>query len=215
MKNLFVCTALLLLSALSFAQSEKFTAAMQKNIALIDAAFVENKPDAFLELANAFERIGNAEKNQWLPFYYAAYCKTNFAFMQQDKSNSDPLADQASALIDKADSLQPDNSEISCIKSMIASLRLMVNPQQRFMQFGVLSDNLLKKAKDQDPSNPRPYTLKGQNLKFTPEQFGGGCKNALKELTVAAEKFTSFKPASPLHPSWGKEYTQMLIDQCK
>jgi len=73
MKKLLLFAAILISSAASFAQSEKFTAAMKKNIALIDSAF--SRPDAFLELANTFERIGTAEKNQWLPYYYAVRLK--------------------------------------------------------------------------------------------------------------------------------------------
>jgi hypothetical protein len=39
---------------------------MQKNISLLDAA----KTTGFQTAANAFERIGDAEKTQWL-YYYA------------------------------------------------------------------------------------------------------------------------------------------------
>ena len=56
---------------------------MKEQIGKLDAAFQANN---FPELANNFERIGNAEKNQWLPFYYAAYCQVMTAFLEQDKS---------------------------------------------------------------------------------------------------------------------------------
>ncbi len=215
MKNLMLLTAFLLLSFASFCQSEKFISAMKKNISLVDSASINNKPDAFVDLANTFERIGTSEKNQWLPYYYAAYSRVNYGFMQKNPVNNDAIAEKATALINKADSLQPGNSEISCVKSMIASLQLMLNPQQRYMQYGALSDNLLKKAKEQDPSNPRPYLLKGQNLQYTPEQFGGGCKTAKPQLEIAVEKFKTFKPATEVSPYWGKSYADMLINQCK
>jgi hypothetical protein len=115
MKKLIILSAIIITSLSSFAQSEKYTGAMKKNIAQIDSAF--NNPDAFLGLANTFERIGTTEKSQWLPYYYAAYCRVNYAFMQKDASANDPIADYATNLINKADSLQPNNSEISCIRS--------------------------------------------------------------------------------------------------
>ena len=206
---------LMMVTALSVsvnAQSEKYISAMKTNISLTDSSFTN--PDNFLGLANTFERIGAAEKTQWLPYYYAAYCRVNFAFMQQDRSGNDAIADKAEEMINKADSLQPKNSEISCVKSMIASVRLMVNPQQRYMQYGSLSSGFLTAAKEQDPTNPRPYMLKGQGLQFTPEQFGGGCKTAKPELEMAVEKFNTFKPASEISPNWGKTYTEGLLKAC-
>ena len=206
---------LLAFTAVTFsvsAQSEKYLLAMKKNIALTDSAFT--RPDAFLDLANSFERIAIAEKSQWLPYYYAAYCRVNYSFMQKDPKGNDPIADQAEALIAKADSLQPGNSEISAVKSMIASVRLMVNPMQRYMEYGKIGDDMITLAKEQDPLNPRPYMLKGQGLKFTPEQFGGGCKRALPELQMAMEKFNAFKPASAISPDWGKAYTENLVKDC-
>jgi len=213
MKKITFISLFSFFSLITFAQSEKYTNAMKKSIALLDSAFA--KPDNFLSIANTFERIGTTEKTEWLPFYYAAYCRVNYAFMQKDPSGNDPIAEKATALINTADSLQPNNSEISCVKSMIASVQMLVNPQQRFMQYGAASQKELQKAMEQDPANPRPYMLKGQSLKYTPEQFGGGCKNAIPQLEIAMEKFTSFKAVSEIYPSWGKSYTGDIIKQCK
>ncbi len=213
MKKIILISVLSFFSLITFAQSEKYTNAMKKNIALLDSAFA--KPDNFLSMANTFERIGTTEKTEWLPFYYAAYCRVNYAFMQKDPSGNDLIAEKATALINTADSLQPNNSEISCVKSMIASVQMLVNPQQRFMQYGAASQKELQKAMQQDPANPRPYMLKGQSLKYTPEQFGGGCKNAMPQLEIAMEKFSSFKAVSEIYPSWGKGSTGDIIKQCK
>ncbi len=213
MKKFIIVSLITITYLSSFAQNEKYVNAMKKNIGMLDSAFA--KPDAFLSLANTFERIGMAEKVEWLPYYYAAYCRVNYAFMQKDQAGNDAIADKATELINQADSLQPNNSEISCIKSMIASVQMMVNPQQRFMQYGAVSQKAMAMAMQQDPSNPRPYMLKGQSLKYTPEQFGGGCKKALAELTVAQEKYISFKPSSEISPNWGKAYTESLVKECK
>ena len=213
MKKITLISLISFFSLITFAQSEKYINAMKKSITLLDSAFA--KPDNFLSIANTFERIGTTEKTEWLPFYYAAYCRVNYAFMQKDPSGNDPIAEKATALLNTADSLQPNNSEISCLKSMIASVQMLVNPQQRFMQYGATSQKELQKAMQQDPTNPRPYMLKGQSLKYTPEQFGGGCKNALPQLEIAMEKFTSFKAVSEIYPLWGKSYTGDIIKQCK
>jgi hypothetical protein len=186
---------------------------MKKNLAGMDSSF--RNPDDLLKLANSFERIANSEKNQWLPYYYAAFCQVNYGFMQQDKDKTDGIADKATELINKADSLAPNNSEISCIKSMIASCHMMVNPMQRWQEYGAESNNNMEAAMTQDPTNPRPYYLKGQGLKYTPEQFGGGCKTAKPALQIALDKYGSFKPASDMHPNWGKQQVEMLLQGCK
>lgn len=213
MKKIFLISAVLLSCIASFAQNEKYIAAMKSNISAIDTSF--RNPANLLSLANNFERIATMEKNQWLPYYYAAYCQVNFGFMEKDKSKLDGIADKASELIEKANTLLPQNSEISCIKSMIASCRMMVDPMQRFMQYAQEIEGNMEKAMEQDPTNPRPYLLRGQKLRYMPEQFGGGCNAAKPDLQTALSKFTSFKPESELYPVWGKQRTDMLLKECE
>ena len=212
MKKLLLLALILFITITSFSQSEKFTQAMKKNLAAMDSSF--KNPSELLKLANSFERIATAEKNQWLPYYYAAFCQVNVGFMEQDKSKVDAIVDKAASLIATADSLAPNNSEISCIKSMIASCHMMVDPMTRWQEYGAESSSNMEASMSQDPTNPRPYFLKGQGLKYTPEQFGGGCATAKPALETALEKYATFKPASELHPSWGKQIAQQLIATC-
>jgi hypothetical protein len=213
MKKLLLIAVLVISAKCLQAQNDKYFAAMVKNIAAIDTSF--KNPANLISLANTFERIGLAEKKQWLPFYYAALMQINYVFVNPDKSNADALADKAEMLINKADSLSPDNSEISTVRSMIATGRMTVDPQSRYMKFAQLINSEMEKAMKQDPANPRPYYLKGQNLKYTPEQFGGGCKNATEVLEQAAARFEVFKPASELHPNWGKNRNLAILAECK
>ncbi|MEJ7626321.1 MAG: hypothetical protein WKF35_05630 [Ferruginibacter sp.] len=213
MKKLILSAVVFLTAITSSAQSEKYTSAMRSNIAAMDTSY--RNPANLLVLANTFERIGMAEKSQWLPYYYAALMQVNYGFMINDVTKNDALADKAALLISKADSLSPGNSEISTVKSMIATLQLLVDPMTRYMEFGQVSAGELEKAIAQDPSNPRPYYLKGQSLKYTPEQFGGGCKTAKAQLETSINKFATFKPASELHPVWGKERTQVILQECQ
>ncbi len=215
MKKLLIGLAFIICFQVSMAQSpgEKYTAAMGATISAIDTSFAN--PADLLAVANKFERIATAEKNQWLPYYYAALCQVNYGFVKNDPSQLDQVADRAEALVNKADALSPANSEISTLKAMIATQRMIVNPMQRFMQYSPIIENHLEKAKAEDPTNPRPYWFKGENLKNTPEQYGGGCAAAMEHLKTAKEKFSTFKPASDLHPNWGKQRTEALLDECK
>lgn len=213
MKKIILGLSMVMGVMIAHAQSEKFTVAMKKNLAAVDTSF--NDPQSMLALSNNFERIAIAEKNQWLPYYYAALMQVNYGFMQKDMSSLDPLIDRAEALLAKADSLMPNNSEISCIKSMIATERMLVDPQQRYMQYRQIIASSIEAAKAQDPSNPRPYYLTGENLKNTPAQFGGGCDKARPQLLTAKEKFATFKPAGALFPDWGANRNEAVLADCK
>ena len=205
---------LMLTAVAASAQNEKFTKAMQSKIAGYETA---STAQDFLDLSNAFERIAEAEKTQWLAYYYAAHAQVLYGYItsQSNAAGLDPIADKAEQLINKAEALEKNNSEISCIKSMIASLRMFVNPMQRWQQYGALAGEHIAKAKELDPSNPRPFALEAQNLFYTPAQFGGGCATA-KPLAEQGMKLNeAFKPKTDLHPKWGKQQLEMVLNGCK
>ncbi|MEO6453197.1 MAG: hypothetical protein ABIN97_03955, partial [Ginsengibacter sp.] len=192
--------------------SDKYTATMKKNITMLDSAFQKGN---FAELANTFERIGDAEKTQWLPYYYASYATVMNGFINQDKSKSDGIADKAEQLIMKAETIAgKENSETDVIKSMIASIHMMVDPQTRWQQYGEASASNIEKAKQLDPSNPRPVYLEGQSKFYTPESFGGGKAPAKILFEKAMAMFDAFKPNSELDPTWGKASTQYFLSMC-
>jgi hypothetical protein len=219
MKQFFSLLVASLLVTASFAQSDRYTKAMEVLVPAIDST---RDHDALITLGNSFERIANAEKTQWLPFYYAAVANINagYTFSMDggfgDKSASvDPLADKAESLLNKAEELSKDNSEIWVAKKMLASLRLMGNPMARFQQYGPIAAAALETAKKLNPENPRVYLLEGQDLYFTPEQFGGDKAEAKKRFETAISKFTTFKPASSLDPNWGLGQARYFLSEIK
>ena len=213
MKRIFF-TAVTIITAVTaaFSQSDKYEAAMKTNIAQLDSALIKGNIG---DLANNFERIGNAEKTQWLPFYYAAYCTVMASYLNQDKSKTDEIADRAEALITKAEQLAgSENSETCVVKSMIASSHMMVDPQSRWQQYGSVASANIEKAKKMDPTNPRPVYLEGQSKFYTPEQFGGGKAAAKPVLEKSLAMFDGFKPATSLHPVWGRSSVAYFISLC-
>ena len=68
------------------------------------------------------------------------------AYTEQDKTKTDAIADKAAQLITKAEEIiGKENSETDVIKSMIASSRMMVDPQSRYMQYGQASSRMKKR----------------------------------------------------------------------
>lgn len=198
--------------ATAMAQSAQYTDAMTKQTSELDSSGTFTA-DGLQQKANTFERIADAEKSQWLPYYYAAYAQVMQAFILQDKSQIDPLADRAEGNLDKAEALSPKNSEIACIRSLIATARLTVDPMTRGMKYGPEAAALLEQAAEFNPENPRIYMLRGQSLLFTPEQWGGSKSKAKTTLELALQKFAAFKPESGIAPHWGEPYTRKLLEQ--
>ncbi len=194
----------------TMAQSAQYEQVMSKNITELESPATFT-PVAMTEKAALFERIGDAEKTQWQPYYYAAYCNVMNALMTTDRTKVDGLADKAEADITKAEQMSPKNSEISCIKSLIATARLKIDPMTRGQQYGPIAAAALEEAKTQNPENPRVYMLIGQSLYFTPEQFGGSKEKAKTLFELALQKFAAFKPANTLDPTWGEAYTRGLL----
>lgn len=213
MKRALLLITMISISSCLFAQSEKYTAAMQKNIALLDSAMKNN---TMTDLANNFTRIADAEKTQWLPYYYAAYCTVMSSFTEEDKSKTDGIADKAEELIGKAETnAGKPNSETHVIRSMIASAHMMVDPQSRWQQYGAASSENIKTAKELDPTNPRPVYLEAQAKFYTPEAFGGGKAPAKELFEKALGMFDTFKPKNELDPTWGRAASEYFLAQCK
>jgi hypothetical protein len=209
MKKLF--TILLMgVTIASSAQNKKYMDAMEKNVTALDSAYTNEK---LQPLANTFERIASAEKSEWLPNYYAAYCNVNMSYNVKGDM-IDTYCDKAEKYLHIADSLSPNNSEIYTLKAQVASARISVNPMSRGQKYGTLSAELREKAKELDKTNPRPYYLEGTSYYFTPPMFGGGKDKAKPSFQKALELYGSFKPASTIAPRWGKPSTEYFLKKC-
>ncbi|MFT5168960.1 MAG: hypothetical protein ACI8P3_004206 [Saprospiraceae bacterium] len=207
---------LITMSLLSFqsikAQTDSIEIDLYNTILIMDGYLTD--ADKTLQLANKFEQIGEIKKDSWLLYYYASYCYVMAAFLQTDTKKIDPLAEKAEILLNRAELFNKKDSEITCLRSLIASARIMVNPNSRGMKFGMIASQMLNKAKLENPNNPRVYYLEAQSLMFMPEEYGGGCKNAKPLLKIAIEKYDKFKMESKIHPNWGNESVIKLLGEC-
>jgi hypothetical protein len=215
---LFLASTCFMLSV--FAQSDKYMKAMQDKVAAVDTT---HSADALNDLSASFERIGDAEKTQWLPYYYAALTQVNSGYSMMMANGKlggladkiDPVCDKAEQLLTKAEALSKDNSEIFIVKKMIATLRMTADPMNRYMQYGPQAQQALETAKKLNPENPRVYLLEGEDKFFTPEQYGGSKEEAKKLFEEALKKYDTFKPASSIDPNWGRNTTQYFLSQTK
>ena len=94
-------------------------------------------------------------------------------------------------------------------------MRIRLNPMANGQKYGPLAGLTLEKAQRLDPENPRAIMQQGITLYFTPAQWGGDPAKGKELLEKAAQKYEVFKPASSIHPSWGKQMNQYILDMAK
>ena len=170
--------------------------------------------DEFTALANDFKRIGDKEKTQWLPYYYAAFStiqKGRMTMREGKLADLDPIAADAQKSLDLAMDLSKDNAENLILQKMIHGLKMMVDPQARFMSEGMLAADALSKAEKIDAGNPRITLMKAEDTYFTPEQFGGSKARGLELFQKSLDQFKIYKTKSALDPNWGKGEAEYFL----
>jgi tetratricopeptide (TPR) repeat protein len=212
MKRLIFSMAFISIAVYSIAQSDKYIGAMKGGLEKMNTAATAADWNA---IAANFERIANAEKNQWLPFYYAGLALSTQGWMDE-KLDKDANSLRIKEICKTAASLTSDpinQAEILTLVNMACTQQMMVDPQSRWMSYGQEASKALQDGMKLDPNNPRLYYLMGMSLFNTPQQFGGGKEKAKPIFEKALELYNS-AVVKELHPSWGKAETENMIKQC-
>jgi hypothetical protein len=211
MKKL-ILNAVIFLTLGAYGQDSLYFKSM--NNALYSLNNIKSLED-FNNVANIFQRIAEAEKDKWLPYYYAGYVYIILGVKQQESASCDQYLDIAQDNIDKAMEIAPDESELHTLQGFLYQGRIMADPQSRGGTYSQKAAQSLKKAIELNESNPRPYYLLGTNLYYTPEAYGGGLAAACPLLEIAGEKYENFTPADSISPRWGEEYNSQLLEKCR
>lgn len=197
----------LLLSA-----ADKYSEQMSRHIASIYKA---QTTEEYQQAINAFERIGNAEKTRWEPFYYASFGYVLMAANEKENSKKDPLLDQAKANLDRAAALKPDDSEITALEGFIVMIRLTVDPASRGPQYSMMAVQHFSHALALDPKNPRALALMAQMQLGTAQFFQQEPVEACATARQALDLFNAASPSDALAPAWGKSMNDGLLANCK
>ncbi len=195
-----------LVSQVTISQT-KFEEGMQQAVQLMQ----ENKLE---EAANLFERIGNAEPTNWLPYYNLALLKTRTTFGMKDNAVIEAQLKIATEFVNKADEISPDNSEIYVLKGLINVAKIASNPMVYGASLSAETTELYKKAIDLDNLNPRAVSGLAEfemgGARFFKQDLTPYCKKLQESLTL----YDNFKPASEFHPNWGKDRVLEVLKSC-
>ncbi|MGE0078818.1 MAG: tetratricopeptide repeat protein [Bacteroidales bacterium] len=210
MKRTILTAITLMVLGNAMAQQPNFESAMKETLTLFDSA----KTAVDLQtVASQFERIATVETTKWEPLYYHAFTYINLSFRENDGDKKDALLDVAQKSIDKALEINGDKSELYAIQGFLYQGRIQVNAM-RGMTYSQKATEILEKAVNENPNNPRAQYLLGQNIYYTPRMFGGGSKKALPKFQEAKLLFDKENHANSILPKWGAKSNQRMLETC-
>ena len=205
MKHLIIITALLV-SGFIHSQTN-YEKGMQKAFGL----WGNNNPT---EASNMFERIANAEPDNWLPSYYAAQINIVSSFGEKDKEKLTAQLKKAQDLINDATAISKDNPEIIVLQALLHTAWVAFDGATYGMTLSGKVVELYTKAAQIAPENPRVVYCKAEWNMGSASFFGQDTTPFCKDLERAIELFANFKPETSFHPNWGKERAIQILESC-
>ena len=159
-----------------------------------------------------FERIANAERENWIPKYYQALTLITASFTKADPEEKNTLLNKVNSII-PADEKEL-NSEWYVLKAMCLTSEMISDPMNLAMKLSPTIIANYQKATAIDPTNPRAiYGLAEFNIQ-SKKFMGGSTEQECKDLQKALSLFATAKKDILFHPNWGKERVEALVAQC-
>jgi tetratricopeptide (TPR) repeat protein len=196
----------------AFCADPAYENAMKKQLAAMKTIRTLEESQA---VTNAFLRIAEAKPEEWLPLYYAAYLQTAAVFrFEVDK---DQYLDQAMTLVEKAEKISVDNSEITAMKGYVVMGKISLDPASRGQSLSPQAMQLFGKAISLDRENPRALMLMSQMEQGMAQFFGSGPEKAcgLARNAIALYSKEEAKVSDDyLLPTWGKAQAEQVAKAC-
>lgn len=207
----FILAAILFGAAAAAHATDKYVELMQKNINIV---YTSKSATELAAAINSLERIADAEKVKWEPFYYAAFGYLMMATNEQGPAQKDNLLDQSLKNLEKAKTITPAESEVIALEGFVHMIRVSVDPASRGQLYSGLAMQAFGKAIALNPDNPRALALMSQMQYGTAQFFGSSTADACKTLDRALEKFFLYKSDNPLAPQWGRGMAEAMKSKC-
>lgn len=198
---------ILTISSFSLHAQSKYEQGMQKAFGLWE----EGK---LAESVSLFERIAQAESENWIPVYHAAQFLIISSHGIEDMSQREATLEKATVLVKMAKQRSQDNSEITTLEGMLLTGYLAMDPGTYGMTYSAKIPALYEKAINQNPDNPRAYAnmieFEMGAARFFGQELGPICKK-MKEIIP---KFKNQKVDKPFAPSFGLKRAKQIVANC-
>ena len=205
-KLLFIAIAFVAFTG--FSQS-KYEQGMEKAFDL----WKNNQP---WEAANLFERIAQAEPDNWLPPFYVAQINVIYSFTEKDEDKLTAQLKKAQDFLNDAKAISKDNAEILVVQAQLYTAWVVFDGAKYGMTMSPKINQLYQEAYKLEPENPRAAFGKVEWELGTARWFGQDTKPFCEDLKKAVALFDTYEPKGQYYPQGGGEYArQSLAQNCK
>jgi hypothetical protein len=161
-----------------------------------------------------FERISKAEKENWLPPYYAALCNINGSWGQNSKEQTLFYMNKAQEFINDAELLSDNNPEIMVLQGMLNTCWIQYDSRTYAMKLSGRTTALYDKAISMAPENPRVISNRARWLMGSAQFFGKDIAPYCGEIDKAIVLFEK-QTTTGFDPNWGKKGATDVKKQCE
>jgi hypothetical protein len=205
-KILIIAIALISFSGLG---QSKYKEGMNK-------AFDLWKSEKHWEAANLFERIAQAEMDNWLPPFYVAQINVLYSFGEKDEKKLTAQLNKAQDFINDAKAISKSNAEILVIQAQLYTAWVVFDGQRYGMTYSPKIAQLYQEAYNLEPDNPRVAFGKVEWDIGTARFFGQDTAPFCEDLAKTVELFATYEPKGEFYPRGGEEYARgSLAQNCK
>lgn len=212
MKKSILTVMIVSMSLLTIGNMSNFKILMKKPLTIVRT---NDESTNYIIMGDEFEEIAKQYNDRFEPLYYSAYCYILSSWKISDAYEKKRVLEKAKSIIDRANSLSPDNDELLVLKAFCYQAMIMINPGKYGQTNSTKANELLLKAKMINKDNPRAEFLLAQNMYHRPVQYGGGIEKALPLFEKSAELFKKQKTNNYLLPIWGEYANSQMIIECK
>jgi len=166
------------------------------------------------EAGNVFERISKAEKQNWLPSFYAGYVTVLSSFNVKDETTLKSKLEKAESFLNEAAKISPNNPEIMIAQALHNTAYIAFDGQKYGMTLSGRNAAIYAKAIELAPKNPRVLLGKAEWDMGAARFFGKSMEPYCNDVAKALELFKTEKVTTPYAPSWGKERAEEVLKNC-
>ncbi len=166
------------------------------------------------EAINLFERIGKAEKENWLPYYYAAQIHIITSFNIKDVIEIESRLKKAQNYLNEAKIFSKDNAEILIMQAMLHTAYVVYDGAKYGMSLAPKIEALYVEAKKLEPENPRAILYHAEWKMGAAKFWGTDPKVFCSEVEKAILYFEKQLASTLFYPDWGKDQISRIQENC-